>query len=130
MPPDPMTCATCGATCVPSGCTMGYGTDPTTGKKHCFACCGKREEAAMIATGCAVLYLESEPIPDRPGSTRHRVTNWPGTLSIPCQVRRGRHNIARVRYDVWFKGPDGKPWHGVQYGDNTQICRCKRIAAA
>jgi hypothetical protein len=38
----------------------------------------------------------------------------------------GRHNIAGVRYDVWFRGPDGHVWWGVQYGDMTQICHCKR----
>ena len=54
------------------------------------------------------------------------VMNWPGTLRFPAHVRKGRHNIAGSRYDVWFAGPDGFQWHGVQYGDNTQICHCKR----
>lgn len=31
-----------------------------------------------------------------------------------------------VRYDTWFTGPDGKQWHAVQYGDNTQIAHCRR----
>jgi hypothetical protein len=52
---------------------------------------------------------------------------WPGTLKIRCGVRTGRHNIAGKRYDVWFVGPDGKNWHGVTYGDNTQICRVRRL---
>ena len=30
-------------------------------------------------------------------------------------------------YDVWFIGPDGKEWHGVQYGDLTQVCHCRRV---
>jgi hypothetical protein len=55
-----------------------------------------------------------------------RVTNWPNSLSFKGHVSKGRHNIAGTRYDVWFTGPDGHRWHGTQYGDNTQICHCKR----
>jgi hypothetical protein len=57
----------------------------------------------------------------------HELTNWPGSLSI--QVRRiktGHHNIAGKRYDVWFTF-EGHEWHGVQYGDNTQICHCRKL---
>jgi hypothetical protein len=81
----------------------------------CYACCGKREMATMRATGKATLYL-----------FQNHVTNWPGTLKIPCTVRTGRHNIARVRRDVWFSF-EGARWHGVQYGDNSQICKCRRL---
>ena len=95
--------------------TTGYGRD-ARGKKHCYACCAEMEKARMIETGRATLYLSGNKIAD-----------WPGTLSFPCRVKRGAHNIARYRYDAWFTGPDGKPWHGVQYGDNTQIIHCRRV---
>ena len=62
--------------------------------------------------------------------TDEGVTNWPASLVFPVRYRRiGRHNWAGKRYDVWFTGPDGKPWHGTQYGDNTQIIHCKRVKA-
>lgn len=113
----------CGHTAIPKGCTTGYGTDPETGETHCFACCALRDRAAMVEDGRATLYLcDGEP------GQRSTVTNWPGTLRFEVNARcNGRHNIARVRYDVWFRGPDGKPWWGVQYGDNTQICHCRRV---
>jgi len=41
--------------------------------------------------------------------------------------RSGRHNIAGIRVDVWFRGPDGMPWHGVNYGHHSQLTHCKRV---
>lgn len=59
------------------------------------------------------------------------VTNWPGTLRFPLwSSKRGRHNIAGTRKDVWFKDGSGNMWHGVQYGEFTQICHCKRLKSA
>src|SRR3990167_8673081 len=99
--------------------TTGYGTDKD-GKKHCYACCADNDRKAMIADGRATLYLIGKP-------GEHEITNWPGSLRFnPFRVRKGRHNMARTRYDAWFTGPDGKKWHGVQYGENTQIAHCKR----
>ena len=94
----------------------------------CYACCGENDRREMIETGKAILYLTHDRIasPSYPFADG-KVTNWPGTFSLPCRVKRGRHNIARRRYDAWFIGPDGKQWHGVQIGDNTQIIRCKRV---
>lgn len=109
----------------PSDCssfTTGYGVMPD-GKKHCYDCCGEMDREFMVREGKMVLYL-----------TDREVTNWPGTLKFKCYHKReGRHNIARVRYDVWFNGPDehgnmtGAKWWGVQYGNFTQICHCRRI---
>lgn len=31
-----------------------------------------------------------------------------------------------IRIDVWFNGPDGHLWHGVNYGHNSQLCHCRR----
>lgn len=53
-------------------------------------------------------------------------SNWPHTLVFRAHGQVGRHNIAGKRYDVWFNGPDGYEWHGVTYGDWTQLCHCKR----
>ena len=94
--------------------TTGYGTDKD-GKRHCYACCATRDRDAMRRDGRATLYLT--------GST---LSNWPGSLSFTVRSTRvGRHNIARTRTDVWFAF-EGYWWHGTQYGDNTQLCHCKR----
>ncbi len=99
-----------------NGVGTGYGYDKED-KPVCYQCCGKRDVESMINTGKAVLYL-----------SKGKVTNWPGTISYHIQyTKTGRHNMAGKRYDVWFTGPDGFNWHGVQYGDNTQVCHCKRI---
>lgn len=125
-----------------SSITTGYGVD-ASGARHCYACCAERDKADMTRTGRATLYLSSEPyrglgcvdwanLADVQGPADDRrawkITNWPGSLTFrPHYVKRGRHNIARTRYDAWFTGPDGKPWHGVQYGDMTQVIHCRRI---
>lgn len=105
------------------GCGTGYARD-NSDNLICYQCAGKRDEAEMVASGKAVLYLSHH------GGDGWRVTNWPGTLSIrPQSVQSGRHNFARTRKDVWFIGPDQARWHGVQLGEFSQICRCKRLKA-
>ena len=96
----------------------GYGLNRRR-QKICFACCAIVDRDAMIKHGRSTLYLD----------TRTRtVTNWPGTLTIPLTtIRTGRHNMAGTRYDVYFQGPDRTPWHGVTYGDNTQLCHCRQL---
>ena len=99
--------------------TTGYGID-RDGKKHCYACCADDDRKQMQETGRITLYLSESK------TGEWSVSNWPGSLRFPCNVPRvSRHNIARWRYDVWFTA-NGENWHGVQYGDNTQICHCRR----
>lgn len=124
------TCADCGKEKVhvnPNGCGgTGYAIVREEGseKKVCYDCCAKRDIVEMIETGRIVLYLAKR-------DTGWAVTNWPGTLSFRVRFNRtGRHNIAGVREDVWFTGPDGREWWGVNYGYNTQLCHCKRLKAA
>ena len=125
-------CADCGKTVVrpENNFSTGYGTYPD-GRKICFACCGERDKKDMRETGRAVLYFTQL---DRPlivnghkpyGILNGKITNWPGTLEIPCRYKYGRHNIARWRFDVWFTF-EGQEWHGVNVGDN-QLCKCKRL---
>ena len=148
---EKLKCARCGydgpfRTCG-DGNTAGrlYGS-MHDGAIYCDACCAEIDRDAMVKTGKAVLYLAfpCNPRLGRGASRASRLglqylryqpeevylSNRPGTLRLPVKnglVKAGRHNIAGVRYDVWFIGPDGKEWHGVQYGDNTQVCHCKRI---
>jgi len=120
-------CSDCGKKRVhvnPTGCGgVGY-VIVEDGKKVCYECCGKRDRAEMTASGRIILYLTK-------GSDGWTVTNWPGTLTFRVRERRvGKHNIAGIREDVWFIGPDGHTWWGVNYGYNSQICRCRRLKAA
>lgn len=116
-------CSVCNATLPtpPQTGGSGYGLDPQTSAKVCYACCGLRDRESMIKHGDATLYLV------RSDNGQWKITNWPASLSFPCgSPRKGRHNIAGSRYDAWFAGPDGFIWHAVNYGENSQIARCRR----
>jgi hypothetical protein len=111
----PKTCDICDKDCKPEGIATGYAITSDQ-RILCYDCAATNERADMIEDGRAVLYHGDD-----------KVTNWTGLLSFNCgPARKSRHNIARWRYDVWFIGPDKKQWHGVRYGDNTQILRCRR----
>lgn len=116
--PAGFVCADCNvAKPFPLGLGTGYARcDDKPDGLVCYACCGVRDEKHMRETGEAVLYLTAS----------NEVSNWPETLKLPAVVRRGRHNIARYRYDVWFWF-EGAKWYGVQIGENTQIIRCRRL---
>src|SRR5512133_66509 len=97
--------------------TTGYGVKKVEGKeiRCCYECCAADDAQSMRETGRATLYLTGS------SETGYRVTNWPNSLSFTVgHSKIGRHNIARTRRDVYFRGPDGKAWHGVTYGKNTQ----------
>lgn len=103
-----------------SDITTGYGTNKD-GQKCCYACCAEADKQYMKENGKICLYLTKK-------DGHYFVGNWPDSLSFSVyHIRIGRHNIAGKRYDVWFNF-DGKTWHGVTYGDNTQICYCKKCA--
>jgi hypothetical protein len=123
-------CVDCGQEKIhvnPNGCGgTGYATYQMDGveKKVCYACCAKRELEYMRDTGRAVLYLTDGP----EGSV---VTDWPGVLRFRVQHKRvGSHNVAGRRVDVWFVDSDGREWHGVNYGHNSQLCHCRRLRGA
>jgi hypothetical protein len=124
-------CGQCGLV-KPVGTSAGTGYgyrryDDPSQSPICYDCCGENEAREMEETGRATLYLTCEPLRrNQERKTAGTVSNWPGTLKIPCHTRAGRHNIAGTRYDCWFTFK-GKEWHGVQYGDNTQIVHCKRL---
>lgn len=120
-----MNCDSCSQTIVKpeNGFTTGYGTD-SEGRRHCYACCAERDRQSMRETGRATLYLVKR-------DDGWHATNWPGSLDIKlhAEPRKGYHNMARYRYDVWFDA-FGRSWHGVQYGDNTQILHCRSVKSA
>jgi hypothetical protein len=123
---DNFICSVCGETkpTQKQGGT-GYGRDPVTDGKVCYACCAIEDKRAMLTTGRATMFLVKREVKENPGLFQYFVTNWPGTLEIRAPgVRHGKHNIARTRTDVWFKY-ENRNWHGVSYGENTQICHVR-----
>jgi hypothetical protein len=120
-------CSHCGeAIALPVyGMGTGYARDDKDGF-ICYACCGRADERELRATGRGVLYLTHDSMTAAYPYADGCLSNWPGSFRVKCRVKRGAHNIARYRYDVWFRF-DGQEWHGVQYGDNAQLCRVKRL---
>lgn len=118
----------------------GYGTDWETGKKICYACCGRKDEETMMREGRITLYLSqySEKewqalrslSSDVPSDLRWKITNWPGTLTItPINVRRSWGSGWGRRYPIdmaYFTGPDGYFWFGRCAGNSTQLLHCQR----
>ena len=98
---------------------MGYGyLSPftTLDDRICYPCMARYELDDLLSTGKGLLYLG-----------KYTVTDWTGTLSLPITYqKKGRHNIAGTRYDVWFR-VGAEKWYGVQYGENTQLIHCKRM---
>ena len=117
--------------------TTGYGVD-LQGRKICWACCADRDRQEMLDKGKIILYLTPANLRDTAPNgfrgldgekvSRWQVSNWPGSLKFNAYAKKGAHNIAGSRYDAWFTGPDGKEWHGVNYGEMSQLCHCKRSA--
>lgn len=94
--------------------------------KICYECVARWDTAYMFTHGKNGLYLKGHKDID---GTLHDcvVTNWPGSLSIPCRViSRSRNNMGAQRIDVRFKF-QGAEWTGTNIGDND-IVRCKRMA--
>ena len=117
-------CSVCQQAIAPSPWefTTGYGVN-SDGDKICYSCCADGDREYMRQHGKIALYLCHDK-----EARKYTVTNWPGTVCFPIMGHapcRSWHNIARYRYDVWFVF-DGHIWHGIQYGDNTQIVHCRR----
>jgi len=98
----------------------------------CYDCCAEQDRAEMRRLGIRQLYIETTEVNTNGHHTglvnKYEVTNWPGSLRYPVlRFTIGDHNMAgrNGRLDVWFNGPDGHVWHGVNIGDN-QLTRCKR----
>jgi hypothetical protein len=123
-------CFRCNSEFVASGCGTGYGIDKN-GHKICYNCCGELDKQELdrleIGEKGVVFYLTSKTKDLGWGkSTTYEVTNWPGTMRFNVACKEGRHNIARVRRDVWFSY-NKKMFHGVQYGNDSELCYIKRV---
>lgn len=99
----------------------GYGVNPETKEKTCYACIGEQDRKRfeqMQPGDKDFLYLDFKKL---------IVTNWPGTFSANVQYfRKSKHNFGGTRTDVWFYVGDNR-FHGYSIGDFTQICHVKRV---
>lgn len=101
--------------------TRGYCT--FEGRTYCYPCSVEQTKAIMRETGKFTLYL----IWDQRHKWAH-LSDWSGLFTLPIKsIKMGMNNTAKVRYDVWFMF-EGEKWHGVTYGDMTQICHIKRLS--
>jgi hypothetical protein len=129
--PAAFLCATCGEVkdLKPSGGT-GYGIWAPGDEApliECYACCGLRDRADMLAHDTWTGYLKL-PESGAPGW----VGNWTGDFKLPMRWwQTEKHNLwaCPTRVRVWFADSEGKPWMGLQIGDN-EIVRCRRIKRA
>lgn len=123
-----VTLCDCGHPAEPSGISTGYARYCKCGildcagcATMCYTCAAEVEQAEMQQYGRAALYLDTKA---------RTVSNWTGKLTFRVrQMSTGRHNMAGRRVDVWFRDSNGALWHGVQYGEWTQIVHCKRLKA-
>lgn len=96
-------------------------------KTYCYPCSVEYVKNIMRETGKFTLYLAWDP-----QQVWARLIDWTGLLIIPVEsipvasIKVGKHNKTGKRYDVWFTF-EGEKWHGVQYGDNTQLCYVNRL---
>jgi hypothetical protein len=103
----------------------GYGTvlNPDGSRVDiCYPCCAERDRAELRSSDRWDGYVT------RDAQGGYSVSNWPGSLKIRAEgkTRRNGHNWCNVqRTDVWFVGPDGAQWHGVNLGDND-VVRCRK----
>lgn len=118
---DVKRCKNCGCTITTSEGDVGTGYALSeAGDITCYKCCAESEKQYMIENGRIDLYAV---VGD---NYAVEVTNWPGTLRFPVKyLKIGKHNIAKVRRDVWFDF-DGYVWHGVQYGNSSEVCHCRK----
>lgn len=98
----------------PGSIGTGYGMTPE-GVINCYACCAEVGRESILQGKPFTGYLVND------GSQQPEVTNWPGTFRVRASVRRGRHNIARERRDVWAYMPDGFVWYGRNAGDSQLL---------
>jgi len=105
-----------------SDITTGHATNKA-GDKICFDCVKQIDLDSLVNLKkgekiCFYLVKEGD---------KYKVTNWPGTMVLNVDyVRKGKHNMAISRYDIWFT-LERHLFHGVQYGENTQVCHIKKL---
>lgn len=123
-------CSVCKNPIVKDSIGTGYGIY-NNNKKVCYSCIGHRDlsDLESAAIGDRFTYYFTEEETDVPGAIALFVTNWPGTMKLPCHYRKkSRHNFGTTRSDFWFRTPKNRHlFWGYQIGDNNQIAHIQRI---
>lgn len=106
-------------------------------RKICYECAADFDRKTMDETGEITLHLDgliSLRLAELPRTGKRNlkvkisVSNWCGSLSYPVDlVRVGNGGIAKVRRDIYFTDHKGANWHGVQFGNESQLVYCKRL---
>jgi len=124
-----MKCSACGNTIVPQvlspGLTLpGYAKDDQD-RVHCYPCCANLDKAWMAEHDRISLYISKD------GEGNWTVRNWPGSLVIkPARIKHSTMNCFGwkvPRVDVWFRGPEGRNWHGFNAGHSNTILHCQKL---
>jgi hypothetical protein len=109
-----ITCNDCGVECKPAGIMRGYvriyNKDDSLTRLICYTCAALYEKRDMILDGRWTGYLfHSWKTPEERMTTKPTIiANWTGHLSFVISKA-----IIKVHsIEIWFRGPDGKIWHG------------------
>lgn len=95
-------------------------TDGKRETKHCYPCAAIHEARDMEKDGRWYGYIKFDD------NTKYPLTvqNWTGNLSFI--ITRWSGPTAAGRYEVWFRGSDGRIWHGIHVHDGkTELTRCR-----
>lgn len=96
---------TCGHPSQPEIVAPGYGVRKD-GSTMCIDCVTIAAKNALERRGTGQLVL-----------CEGFVMNEAKTLQFDIVHRsKADHNVAKVRHDIWFIGPDGMRWQGTRYG--------------
>ncbi len=125
-----LVCDYCGLALVPRGFTSGGGVN-AAGETLCNDCCGFADAIDMARTepgqrGCFALYATGEKSVRSPcqvvmRTIPEKVTNWPGSLSLVVTGATAwkRGGYGSKRRTVYFKGPMGSDWSGIEFSGNA-----------
>lgn len=93
---------------------------------------GNAEVENMVKVGKGIFYLTTKGQDLCYGKAVYHadVSTWAGTFKAPWVYARRWSASAWYgpidAFSVWFTGPDGKKWYGVNKGNN-QIVRARRL---
>lgn len=116
-------CDYCGMALVPSGCTTGGGVN-AAGETLCSPCCGFADAIDMANTDPGLAGVVGLYVADGPAGSQgipEKVSNWPGslTMTVTAATRWVRGGFGSKRRTVYFRGPMGSWWSGVEYDGNA-----------
>lgn len=106
------------------GCSLpGYGKDRDS-NIVCYDCAGKMDADTLESLKPGE-WMDLYLVNDVDGN--YWVQNWPGSLKFNIYPpHTGKHNLSGIRYDIWFFFRNNR-YHGVKYGNNTEIVHIQKV---